>query len=80
MTRVAPRNGMIIIDPITRQPLREVGLDGMRGEDRDLSEAYWYRRQQDGDIEIVEAEPQPTVAPEETKRTPKARKGSDEGK
>ena len=80
MSRIAPRNGMIVIDPATRKPLAAVGPDGLPGEERDITDAYWYRRLQDGDIEEVNStEPQPLAAPvEAAKRSKKTR--TDEGK
>lgn len=84
MTRVAPRNGMIVIDPATRQPLREIGIDGFPGEDRDLTDPYWHRRHADADIQIVDAVPPPAAPVEAATEQPasksKRKKSTDEGK
>lgn len=68
--RIVPRTGMVIINPATHKPL-PVG-----GDDVEL-DTYWVRRLNDGDVAEVLPDPPPAEPP---KRTPKARKGSDEGK
>lgn len=85
MTRIAPKTGMIVIDPTTGKPLAAIGVDGLPGEDRDLTDPYWYRREKDGDVSIVDAEPQPVAAPaeipvEQQADKPKRKKSTDEGK
>lgn len=85
MSRIAPRTGMIVIDPATGKPLAAIGVDGRPGEYRDLTDPYWYRRVQDGDVTILEAEPQPVAAPVESPvdlqaEKPKRKKSTDEGK
>ncbi len=77
MSRIAPRAGMIVIDPSTGKPLASIGPDGLPGEERDTTDTYWFRRLKDGDVEEVKAaEPQPVAAPEK----PKRKKSTDEGK
>lgn len=75
---VAPRNGMIVINPATGKALPADGADV------ELN-TYWFRRHKDGDIELKDAEPQPVAAPVETPveivaEKPKRKKSTDEGK
>lgn len=50
MIKLAPRNGMSVIDPATRRPMP---VDGIELESLD---SYWLRRCNDGDVVQVEAE------------------------
>jgi hypothetical protein len=53
MQRIKPAPGMIVIDPLTRKPLRAIGLDGLEGEAKEI-DSFWLRRLNDGDVLQVE--------------------------
>ncbi len=45
-TKIKPKNGRIVIDPLTKKAIPEKGL-------RVVLTAYWQKRISDGDVEIV---------------------------
>jgi hypothetical protein len=61
--KIAPRNGMIVIDPLTRMPLPDEGADI-------VIDSYWQRRLDDQDVAEVAAatESEPERAPSNRKQ------------
>jgi hypothetical protein len=69
--KLAPRDGMVIINPATSKPLQS-------GDDVEMG-SYWVRRLQDGDVRQVEEQSQPAAAQPRARRRTRT-KGTEEGK
>lgn len=68
--KLAPRTGMVVIDPTTNKALPAAGVDV------EMS-SYWVRRLKDGDVAEVSEEKPTAEMPRARRRT--RTKGTDEG-